>query len=148
MRLRFPGGGPAAAALVLALAAPGCSGQAKREVSALAAALDAYRAAPEGPATTQRADDVARTACSDPQVCDARTACVAAITPTLRALALKDEVTRRLGDLQAHRLAPDAPEAQALPAKLDEASRLLQEGRAGMTACEKKVNDLRLHHGV
>jgi hypothetical protein len=134
-------------AVALALLLAGCSGQTKREVAALASALDAYREA-AGPAAAARAADVSRTPCSDAEVCDARSACVSAIAPTLRALELKDEVSRRLDDLQAKRLAPDAPEAQALPAKLDEASRLLQQAREGMAVCDKKVSDLRLRHGV
>ena len=67
--------------------------------------------------------------------------------PTMRALALKDEVARMLGDLQEKRVALDAAAAQELPGKLDEATRLLQEGRTQMAECDKKLADLELHYG-
>jgi len=90
---------------------------------------------------------VVAVACTDAEVCAAKQVCLAAIVPTTRALVLKDEVAARLGDLQAKRLAPDAPEADALPAKLDEAERLLHEGRAKMTECDAKLVGLRVRHG-
>ena len=77
--------------------------------------------------------------CSDAEVCAAKQACLAAIDPTTRALSLKDEVAARVVDIQAKRLAPDAPEADALPGKLDQAELLLREGRAKMTVCDAKL---------
>jgi hypothetical protein len=90
---------------------------------------------------------VAGVACTDAKVCTAKRACLAAIDPTARALALKDEVVRRVADLEEKRLSPESPEAQALPGKLDEAERLLREGRAKMPDCEKQLTDLQLEYG-
>jgi hypothetical protein len=52
-----------------------------------------------------------------------------------------------LGDLQERRLPLDAAAAQELPGKLDEATRLLQEGRTKMADCDKKLADLELRYG-
>jgi hypothetical protein len=132
--------------LALALALAACTGTGKREAASLAEAVDRYRRADDASKEAQgRAVDAV--ACTDPRVCDAKQACLAAIEPTTRALALKDEVTRRLGDLEQKRLAPDSPEAQALPAKLDDAERLLKEGRAKMTACDARLAELRTQLG-
>jgi hypothetical protein len=125
------------------LGAVGCTGAAKREASALSDAVDRFRHA-TGPASTTEAAAVAAVECSDTQVCEAKQACVAAIDPTARALALKDEVGARLADVEAARLAPDSPEAQALPGKLDDASRLLREGHEKMEICERRMTDLRV----
>jgi hypothetical protein len=125
----------------------GCSGSAKRESASLLAAMDLYERADNASKGVQ-AQAFAGVACSAPQVCDAKRACLAAITPTARALALKDEVSARIDDLQAKRLSPDAPEAQGLPAKLDLATKLLNEGREKMPDCEKKLADLRIASGA
>jgi len=37
---------------------------------------------------------------------------------------------------------------QALPGKLDEAERLLKDGRARMAACDARLTDLRVAFGV
>jgi hypothetical protein len=138
--------------LALALAscaiggAVGCAASSKREALALLAAMERYQRADNAEKAAQ-ADGVAAVDCSDPRVCDAKRACLAAVGPTAQALALKDEVAARVDDLQAKRLPPESPEAQALPGKLDLASRLLTEGRAKMPDCEKKLADLRLSIG-
>ena len=132
---------------LLALATVACAGSSKREAATLIAAVDRYRSA-DNASKARLTQSVADVACTDAQVCDAKRACLEAIDPTTRALRLKDEVTLRLSDIEGKRLAADAPEAQALPDKLDEAARLLTEGRAKMPDCEKKLTDLRLLHGV
>jgi hypothetical protein len=132
-------------AVLVALSLFGCGSGAAREAASLVAAVDRYRRL-DGASKAAQASAVADVACSDAQVCAAKQACVAAIVPTTRALALKDEVTARLADLQANRLAPSAPEAQALPDKLDEAERLLHEGRDKMGECEKGLTDLRVRY--
>jgi hypothetical protein len=125
-----------------------CSGSsARRESASLLAAMDLYERADDASKGVQ-AQAFAGVACSAAQVCDAKRACLAAITPTARALALKDEVSARIEDLQAKRLSPDAPEAQGLPDKLDLATKLLNEGRAKMPECEKKLADLRVASGA
>ena len=124
----------------------GCSTSARHETIALVAAMDRYQRA-DNAAKGELAQAVAALSCSDAQVCDAKRACLAAIEPTARALALKDEVSARIDDLQAKRLAPDSLEAQTLPGKLDLASRLLNEGRARMPLCERLLADLRIARG-
>ena len=123
-----------------------CSGAAKRETSALIAAVDRYRHA--DPASKPlEAEALGHVACTDAKVCGAKAACLAAIDPTTRAIALKDEVARRLVDIQEKRVSPASPEAQALPAKLDDAARLLQEGRAKMSDCDRQLTDLVVQFG-
>ena len=85
---------------------------------------------------------VSAVACTDDRVCAAKGACMAAIEPTVQALDLKDEVTRRLADIEAKRAEPD--EAKALPAKLDEATRLLTIGRTKMSDCDRALADLQV----
>jgi hypothetical protein len=132
--------------LPLVLAAAGCAAPARREAGSLLAAVDRYQRA-DNASKAALVQAVAAVACSDQGVCDAKRACLDAIEPTAQALALKDEVSARVDDLQAKRLAPDAPEAQALPGKLDLATKLLGEGRSKMPACEKKLADLRVAYG-
>lgn len=139
--------GPSLCLLLAALLSTACHGSAKREASALTTAVDRYRRADNASKPAQ-AQTVAAVTCSDPRVCDAKQACLAAIEPTSRALALKDEVARRIADIQSNRLSPTSPEAQALPGKLEEAETLLREGRTRMPACEKRLADLVLELGV
>jgi hypothetical protein len=134
------------AAVSFACALLACSGSIKRETASLIAAMDLYERADDASKGVQ-AQAVAAVACSAAPVCDAKRACLAAIGPTTQALALKSEVSARIDDLQAHRLAPDSAEAQALPGKLDLAAKLLNDGRAKMPECEKKLTDLRLSSG-
>jgi hypothetical protein len=136
-----------ALAVALALAgAPGCTPSAKREAASLLVAMDRYQR--EGNASkVADAQAVAAVACTDAQVCETKRVCLDAIEPTARALSLKDEVSARVEDLQAKRLAPDSPEAQALPGKLDLATKLLNEGRSKMPLCERKLADLRIALG-
>jgi hypothetical protein len=130
-------------ALLLGLCA--CGGPAKREAVSLADAVDRYRRA-DGASRAAQMDAVAAVSCTDAGVCEAKRACLAAIEPTTRALALKDEVTLRLGDIEHKRVAPDSPEARALPEALEEAGRLLEEGRVKMADCERKLTDLHAHY--
>jgi hypothetical protein len=133
-------------ALVGSASFAACAGAGKRETNALSAAVDRYRRVAE-PEKAAEAEAVGRVGCTDDKVCAAKTACIAAIDPTTRALALKDDVTRRLADLQQNRITPSSPEAQALPDKLDEATRLLGEGRTKMADCDKQLTDLELTYG-
>jgi hypothetical protein len=131
-----------AAALVAGvLGSVACTSTAKRETATLAEAVDRYRRA-SGLAKDGDGQAVAALSCTDARVCAAKQSCVAAIDPTTRALALKDEVALRLADIEQKRLAPDSTEAQALPGKLDEAERLLKEGRARMAECDAKLAEL------
>jgi hypothetical protein len=134
-------------AVVAPILAAGCTNAGKHEAASLVTAVDAYRHA-AGPAKAERGKAVSDVACTEPKVCDAKLACLAAIEPTVRAIALKDEVTARVADLEKGTLAKDSPEAQALPGKLDEAERLLTDGRAKMQACDAKLTDLHIDFGV
>jgi hypothetical protein len=133
--------------VAIAFGVMACTAPAKREAAALVHAVDAYRRAP-GEAKEARGKAVAGVACSDAQVCGAREACVAAIDPTLRGIALKDEVAARVGDIEKGALSADSPEAKELPGKLDEAERLLQDGRAKMGTCDARLLDLHVAYGV
>ena len=130
--------------------AAGCDGGAKGEARALLGAVDQYRKA-DGPARADRAQAVVAATCTDAQVCAAKEACLAAISPTVRALALKDEVAARLAEMEGQRAggadgaAP--PDAAGLATKLDDAERLLKEGHANMDACEKALAGLRVKYG-
>jgi hypothetical protein len=132
--------------LAVLVLASSCDNAGAREASALSSAVDQYRRAGNA-AKGERAQSVVAVTCTDAEVCAARAACLAAISPTVQALALKDDVAARLADLEAQRLAPDASEATALPAKLDDAERLLKEGHEKMEGCDKAMADLRMHHG-
>jgi hypothetical protein len=128
-------------ALVVACGSPG-----KHEAAALIDAVDRYRRS-AGPSRDALGQAVAAVACTDTRVCEAKQACMAGIEPTTRALTLKDEVARRLVDLEQKRLETDSPEVEALPGKLDEAERLLRDGRARMTTCDARLTDLRVAFG-
>jgi len=128
------------------LAAVGCTATAKHEADTLASAVEAYRRT-EGPMKPARARAVSEVTCSDARVCDAKTVCVAAVDATTQAMALKDEVAARVSDIEHGALDRASPEAQALPGKLDEAERLLKEGRDQMRMCDEKLAKLRLGIG-
>jgi hypothetical protein len=124
-----------------------CAGSAKREAATLVAEVDRYRRA-DNSSKAAEVQRIAEVACTDAKVCGAKRACLAAIDPTARALTLKDEVAHRLVDIERKRISVDSADAQGLPAKLDEAEKLLNQGRAKMPDCEKKLADLELEYGV
>jgi hypothetical protein len=133
------------AALVASSSA--CIPAAKHETAALASAVDRYRRAEDA----AKPDLVVATQavhCTDAAVCAARDACVAAMSPTVRALVLRDEVARKFDDIQHGRLSRDSPEAADLVPKLDEAKRLLGEGREKWSSCERSLGALRIQYGV
>jgi hypothetical protein len=124
-----------------------CDGGVKHEASTLLFAVDRYRRA-DNASKTAEAHRVADVVCTHASVCAAKRACIASIDPTARALTMKEEVARRLADVELKRIAVDSPEAQALPRMLDEAERLLNEGRARMPDCEKRLTDLQVEYGA
>jgi hypothetical protein len=131
------------AATVLPSGLLACTGSAKREAATLSEAVDRFSRA----STSAQAEAVDEVPCTDERVCEAKRVCTEAIDPTARALVIKDEVGTNIADIEAARLAPDSAIAQALPGKLDEASRLLQEGHAKMHECDAKLTDLRVTYG-
>jgi hypothetical protein len=122
-------------------------GAAKREASSLIGAVDRFRRA-ENVGKPAQAQAVAGIGCTAADVCEAKRVCLDAVEPTARALTLKNEVELRLADIQRGTLDPHSPEASALPGKLDEAQKLLEEGRAKMPDCERRLTDLRIEYGV
>jgi hypothetical protein len=137
----------AACALACVHGSLACGRSAKQEATRLVEAVDRFRRA-DNRQKVAAATAVSAAGCTDPEVCDARGACVAAVDATSRALALKDEVSRAVDDLAAKKLKPEDPVAQALPGKLDEAEALLHEGRAKMPACEDRITNLRIKYGL
>jgi hypothetical protein len=129
----------------MTMAMTACTATGRREMAALEDAVDRYRHS-QSPSRPDLAQAVARVTCTQAAVCEAKSACLAGIEPTTRALLLKDEVASRIGDLEQRRLAADAPEAQALPGKLEEATRLLEIGRTQMADCERRLIDLHLRY--
>jgi hypothetical protein len=128
--------------LLVALLLPlGCS-TAKPETAALAAAVDRFHRASnaERPA---RADALALVACTAADVCAAKVACVEATTKTAEALRIKGEAERVLSTAEGGQLDPADPAVKALPAKLDRATLLLDEGRRAMGACDRQILVLR-----
>ncbi len=146
-------GGVASWVLVAGLASAlvlGCDGPAKREARELLGTVDQYRKA-DGQARSDRAQAVVAVACTDGEVCAAKQACLGAISPTVRALALKDEVSAGISAMEAQRAAGGdgsvPADAAGLATKLDEAEKLLKEGHANMEGCEKALAGLRVKYG-
>ena len=130
----------------LAVAASGCE-SGKREAASLVAAVDRYRKAPmDGKGSL--ADALEKVACSDAEVCAAKAACVASARPTVHGVAMKHEVEAALDDLNAGRITKEQASALGLSAKLDDASRAIEEGRAKLAACDAQVISLRLKYAL
>ena len=132
--------------LVVPLGSVACASGAKREAASLAAAVERYRRAGNSDKRTE-ANLLAAVFCADREVCDAKTACVAVSEPTSKGLGLKSEVERGMADLEAKRITPESPAAQELAQKLEDASRLLERGRAALASCDEKILNLRLKYG-
>ena len=134
-------------ALLVASASLAACSPAKREAASLVSAVDRYRRA-ENANKPALAGVLETVACTDREVCEARDACLATSRPTTKGLLLKHEVESALSDLHAGRLSADQAGARALPSKLDEAQRLLDEGHASLSACDAKLTSLRLKYGL
>jgi hypothetical protein len=126
---------------VLAVAIAACGRSAKNEAAALANVVDRCRKA----GAASRANEVKNVQdfpCTVDDVCAAKRSCAEGLARTAEALAIKDRVAQRLDDIEAKRLAPDDPEAEALPGQLDTATRLLGQGRVNMTICDTRLAEL------
>jgi hypothetical protein len=134
-----------AVVLVLVVAAAGaiagCDRSPKREAVALANAVDRCRKA-DGASRPREVKAVEDVPCTAEDVCAAKMFCAEAVARTAEALAIKDRVAQRLDDIEAKRLAVDDPEAEALPAQLDMATRLLGQGRVKMSLCDSRLAEL------
>ena len=130
---------PIALAALLALA---CTPRGKEETAMLIAAVDRVRGAPDA----SKSDAVAplkAVPCDEPSICEVKKECVAFAEKTVAGLALKTEVERTLAAVTAGKLAAADPAAQALPGKLDDASRLLREGEASLVKCDERLVHLK-----
>ncbi len=136
-----------AVAVIAILALVACESPKKREAASVVAAIDRFRAADnrEKPAL---AKELLAVPCADPEICAAKKACTDMAEPTARAIELKSEVEVGLARVEKGELAKDSPEAQGLPQKLDEAERLLNQGRRGLEACDDRVLRLRGAYGI
>jgi hypothetical protein len=117
----------------------------KREAMSLIAAVDRYRQAPMASKAAPE-DVLEKLACTDPEVCAAREACLASARPTIRGVALKKQVESALDDLQAGRVTKDQVAAMGLAQKLDDASSAIGEGQGNLPACDARVTALRLKY--
>ncbi len=123
------------------LALAGCSAG-KREATSLVTAVDRFHAA-ENDEKPAAAEGVNQVPCSVDEVCAAKKLCLSAVDPMARGLRLKAEVQRGIDALQNKQLSPEDEAARALPQRLDEASRLLDEGYRAMPACDARLLELR-----
>jgi hypothetical protein len=135
------------AGLLLASVAVAACASGRREAASLVEAVDRYRRA-EMNAKGPLADAIDAVPCSDGEVCAAKAACVAAARPTVRGAALKREVESSLAELRVGRLTQGQANAERLPEKLDEASRLLDEGRVKLPVCDAQITALRLKYAL
>jgi hypothetical protein len=134
----------AALAVLLVALTPAC-GSGKREAMSLIAAVDRYRQAPMASKAAPE-DVLEKLACTDPEVCAARETCLASARPTIRGVALKQQVESALDDLQAGRVTKDQVAAMGLAQKLDDASHAIEEGQGNLLACDAKVTALRMKY--
>jgi hypothetical protein len=124
----------------------GCA-SGKRESASLVAAVDRYRTAEMG-AKGPLAGAIEAVPCSVPEVCAAKEACVASARPTADGAALKAQVEAALDALHAGRITQEEAASRGLAKKLDEASRLLDEGHAKLSVCDARITALRLEYGL
>ena len=135
-----------ARALALALAVvvvAACADPTKQEAASVLAAVDRFRRA-EYPAKPGLLAPLKDVPCKDAEVCAAKDACVAHAEPLVQAITMKTDVQLRLGDADA--AAMDLETRAEMIAKLDEASRLLDKGRAAQGACDQKTLELKMKY--
>ncbi len=88
-------------------------------------------------------DDLKNAPCQQLEVCQTRDACVATLEPKQKALKLKREVEIGVAALEAHKLDKTSEEAKALPKKIDDAERLLEEGQQKQPLCDERLADVK-----
>jgi hypothetical protein len=128
------------------LAAAGCASD-KPAASALVVAVDRFHRA-SNDERPDRADELAALACEDAEVCAAKKACVDATKATAEALRLKHTAESTLADLEVGKVVRADPAVTGLPAMLERASHLLEEGQKAMPACDRKILGLRQRYGL
>jgi hypothetical protein len=138
-RLRFA----LLAVVALPLGAAACTDPAKGEAASVLAAVERFRRA-EYPAKPGLLGPLKDVPCKDAEVCAAKDACVAHAEPLVQAITMKTEVQRALGDADA--AAMDLETRAAMIGKLDEASKLLEKGRAAQGACDQRTLELKMKY--
>ena len=129
-------------ALVFLFAA--CTDRTPHDAAALVAAVDNYRTA-DNKAAAARAVEAA--SCLTDDVCAAKTACLAAIQPTLQGMALDDEVKKAIDGMQPGQR-PDPVLTASLADKARRARGLLDSGHDAMRACDEKTTALRAKYHI
>ena len=123
------------AGLVLTMLAA-CKSTKENEGERMLAAVTAYRRATNaevGPAAIA----LAETPCTDADVCQLKTACVASSGPTQKALVLKKNLETQMLSLGSRVDAgPLGDAGLGLLAQIEEVEKLLKEGRDALTACD------------
>ncbi len=136
----------ASIALVLGLVVVGCNGT-KDEAKNLATAVDAYRKAPNEK-KPELADALDKVPCSDPEVCDAKTACTKAADETAKGLRLQSDLEKRLEDVKAGKILPGSPEALKISLDVHEADDLLASGMKDLDECDNRLIKLRVKYNI
>lgn len=116
----------------------GCTPRDKEEAATLITAVERVRAAPNE-AKASQVPALEAAPCSDASLCETKKECVTFAKSTVQGLALKAEVERALADVKSGKLKADDPAAQALPGKLDDASRALKDGEAALLRCDERL---------
>jgi hypothetical protein len=145
---RFSIAAPIAAALLACLVsvlALGCTNDAKAQTASLSAAVARYHLA-DNPAKPGAAEGIARVACTEADVCEAKKACAGGSAAIVQGLALKAEVEIVLAEVTSHKIANDDPRASAAFGKLDEGKRLLDQGHAALETCDTLLAALKRNH--
>jgi hypothetical protein len=139
---------PARTASALALIVVGlgaCDGADRRDAETIVSAVGRFRTA-DLDATPAVVDALKNTPCRAADVCAAKQACVVAGEALTRSLQLKAEVAAAIAKVESGALSKEAPEAQSLSSKLDEAEAQLKASHDALPACDDQVRALKRKH--
>lgn len=127
---------------LLTAAVVGCS-HGKEEAGALVHSIEVYRGASD--IDKQAAvEKIKAVTCTTAEICDAKDECLKMAQPTANALAIKLQGRRTLDAVEKE--AGIEAEVKALPDRLDEASRLLDEGHEHLHSCQEKLTGLQIKY--
>jgi hypothetical protein len=130
---------------LLLVACVACEGGERREAGSVVVAVQRFHQA-DNAGKPAAAEALRAVPCSAADVCQTRDLCLVAADSWAKAVILKDTVGRAIDLIEKGILAKDAPEAQALPDKLENAERLLKEGHARLAECDDAVAALKRKH--
>ncbi|HEX7665546.1 MAG TPA: hypothetical protein VF407_13565 [Polyangiaceae bacterium] len=125
-----------------ALALAACSHD-KEEAGALAHSIEVYRGASDSDKQAA-VEKIAAVGCTSAEICDTKDECLKMARPTAEALAIKLQARKTL-DLVEKEAGVEA-DVKALPDRLDEASRLLDEGHEHLQSCQEKLTGLEIKY--